>query len=107
MLTTSLQQKGKASLHHFLIEFQPRSGIEKPMTNIPSVAQLRLALKLAEKIEEMQKELALLMGSQSPDAGIEAEPKKKRGRPPMTPEAREKIATAQRQRWAKSKGANS
>lgn len=76
------------------------------MTNLPSVPQLRQALKLAEKIEELQKELNSLIGESS-GAGLTGEkPKKKRGRPPMSPEAREKIALAQRQRWAKSRHEN-
>lgn len=76
---------------------------------LPSVSQLKQALKLAIKLEEAQSELATILGesSSSPKA------KKGPGRPPkkakreMSPEAREKIAAAQRKRWAKAKKAAS
>lgn len=73
---------------------------------LPSVSQLKQALKIAEKLEAMETELASILGesSSSPKA------KKGPGRPPkakrkMSPEAREKIAAAQRKRWAKAKKA--
>ena len=71
---------------------------------IPSVSQLKQALKLAIKLEEAQSELASILGESSDTA------KRGPGRPAkakrqMSPEAREKIAAAQRKRWAKAKTA--
>ncbi|MBS0175506.1 MAG: hypothetical protein JSR64_15805 [Nitrospira sp.] len=74
--------------------------------SFPSVSQLKQALKIAEKLESMEAELASILGESS--AGPKA--KKGPGRPKkakreMSPEAREKIAAAQRKRWAKAKKA--
>jgi len=89
---------------NFCIEFQFPDALKAAyMTNFPSLSQLKQAVKLAEKIEELQKELDSLIGSQEAGAAENAEPKKKRGRPPMSAEAKEKIAAAQRKRWAKDK----
>lgn len=77
------------------------------MTQTPSAAVLRKALALAEKIETLQNELnALMGGSGGPAVEAEKQLKGKRGPRKMSPEAREKIAAAQRKRWAKSKRAN-
>ncbi len=73
------------------------------MTKFPSAADLRQALKLTEKIEELQNELNALLGSESSVASAPKPRKGKRGPRQMSPEAREKIAAAQRKRWAKSK----
>jgi len=75
---------------------------------LPSVSQLKQALKIAEKLEAMETELASILGESS-DA---PKAKKGPGRPPkkakreMSPEAREKIAAAQRRRWKKQKAAS-
>ena len=79
---------------------------------LPSVHQLKRAVDLAEKIQSLQDELNGLLGSSS--SALEVRPR--RGRPPgstakktrgsrggrrnMSPEARERIADAQRRRWA-------
>jgi len=62
-----------------------------------SSAQLRRAATLQEKIESMQSELALLLGSPQSSAGPV---KKKRT---MSAAARKKIAAAQKARWARQK----
>lgn len=73
---------------------------------LPSVSQLKQALKIAEKIEAMEAELASILGESTNET---PKAKKGPGRPPkkakreMSPEAREKIAAAQRKRWAKQK----
>lgn len=95
----------------------------------PTTEQLRRALQVAEQIESLQSQLDALLGggsgtgakrgrrpgrpakTQTSDtSGVEAESapaKKKRGRKKgarvMSPEARERIAAAQRKRWAKQK----
>jgi hypothetical protein len=76
-----------------------------PTTSFPSVSQLKRALKVAEKFEALEAELAsILAGSAKvgtkPSAAKPDGRKKKRT---MSPEAREKIAAAQRKRWAKQK----
>jgi hypothetical protein len=72
---------------------------------LPSVSQLRQALKIAEKLEAMEAELAGLMGRTTNVA--------KRGRPPgipqkngMSEEGRQRIAEAQKKRWAAKKKAD-
>lgn len=79
----------------------------------PSLAQLHRAIKVSEQIEKLQAELASILGTSGASstgkrkytkrASTEesaAEPAKKKRM--MSPEAREKIAAAQRKRWAKS-----
>jgi len=69
--------------------------------SLPTVSQLRQALKIAEKLESMESELASLLGETS------AAPKaaKGPGRPPkrakrqMSEEGKKRIAEAQRKRW--------
>ncbi|HEY1083810.1 MAG TPA: hypothetical protein VGE29_16225 [Prosthecobacter sp.] len=75
------------------------------MTSFPSAAQLTKAAKIAEQIEEFQKELASIIGGEEASASVKKEPKVKKTRRTMSPEAKEKIAAAQRKRWAKSKRA--
>lgn len=70
----------------------------------PSLAQLKRAIVISEQIEKLQSELAGLFGGQGAP-GKTATPKStKKGKRTMSPEARERIASAQRARWAKSKG---
>ncbi|MDB6119171.1 MAG: hypothetical protein JWO08_2952 [Verrucomicrobiaceae bacterium] len=85
----------------------------------PSLAQLKKAITISEKIEALEAELQNILGGSAtastgkrkytkravtPDGDAEeASPTKSRkARKPMSPEAREKIAAAQRKRWAKS-----
>lgn len=77
-------------------------------TKTPSIANLKRAIEVAEQIERLQAQLAALVGG---NASIASAPSaaavprgKKRGKRVMSPEARERIAAAQRARWAKSKG---
>jgi hypothetical protein len=78
-------------------------------TNAPSVDQLKRAIVIAEQIQKLQAELAAILGSPA-SAPVAAAPKPttskpaKAGKRTMSPEARERIAAAQRARWAKSKG---
>lgn len=73
---------------------------------ILSSSQLRRAAALQEKIEDIQQELAQLLGGSSKSsakssATADKPAKKKRV---MSASARKKIADAQRKRWAKQKG---
>lgn len=83
---------------------------------LPSVAQLTRALKLATDIETLEAELASLMGAAGPTNTQGNNPKEpkaaKRGRPPgvpnkkksgMSEEGRQRIAEAQKKRWAAKK----
>lgn len=80
-------------------------------TNTPSISQLKRAVEISERIDQLQRELNSILGS-SASAPAAAAPVltatgKRRGRPPkskLSPEARERIAAAQRARWAKVKG---
>ena len=68
-----------------------------------SPKQLRDAAVLKEKIESMQAQLNRLLGeaqSTTTKAPVKKAAKKKRT---MSPEARAKIAAAQRKRWQKQK----
>lgn len=67
-----------------------------------SSTQLRRAAKLQEKIEEMQQELASLLGGSISVGSSEGKPARKKRE--MSAAARKKIADAQRKRWAKQKG---
>jgi len=82
--------------------------------NTPTTHQLKRALELSERIEKLQQELdSVLGGTSSPAAApakdaasSPADTVKRRGRRKgnLSPEARERIAAAQRARWAKTKG---
>jgi hypothetical protein len=64
-----------------------------------TVAQLRQALSIKEKIEELEAELAAVAGGEVPAAA------KPRGRREMSAAGRARIAAAQKARWAKVKSA--
>ena len=84
--------------------------------NIPTLEQLKRAAQLAEQIAKLEAELQALFGGtktrgRKPGKAAKAEttseavkpekkPRKKRARN-MTPEARARIAEAQKARWAK------
>jgi hypothetical protein len=78
-----------------------------------SAAQLRRAANIRERIEQLEKELLAILGGKSTGSGgrakasaAESAPatkKKRRKKRSMSPEARERIAAAQRKRWAKHK----
>lgn len=76
---------------------------------MPTLAQLKEAVSIAEKIEKLQAELYGIVGGGSLPAVLKAisAPVAKAGKRTMSPEARARIAAAQRARWAKSKGTSS
>lgn len=65
-------------------------------------AQLRKAATLQDKIEDLQKELAALLGAPAAAASGAAPARKRRK---MSAAARKRIADAQRARWAKFRAA--
>jgi len=82
------------------------------MTSIPSADQLKRAIQISEQIAELEAELVAVFNGSAP-AQRSAAPtggrvaKSGRKRRTMSAEAREKIAAAQRARWAKTKGKSS
>jgi hypothetical protein len=88
-----------------------------PNTSRPSVDQLKRALKITEQIQQLESELASILGNtaaeapkikraynKKSDSAAPVKPEKKK-RSKMSAESREKIAAAQRLRWAKQKKA--
>jgi hypothetical protein len=77
---------------------------------MPTLIQLKEAITIAEQIEGLQARLASLLGGSVSSASVDPAPKAaptpvaKAGKRTMSPEARARIAAAQRARWAKSKG---
>jgi hypothetical protein len=72
---------------------------------MPTLAQLKQAVTIAEQIEKLQAELHELMGGAAfpaVAAKVVAASVVKTGKRTMSAEAREKIAAAHRARWAKS-----
>lgn len=67
-----------------------------------TATQLRRAAALKERIDSLTKELNKLLGGGA--SAAKTGPVKRRGRRKMSAEAREKIAAAQRARWARQKG---
>lgn len=71
--------------------------------SLPSLSQLKKAVKLATELEKLQKELATLCSSQ----GIKPESFQVRGvvsrrtSYSLTPQGSKRIAEAQRKRWAR------
>lgn len=70
---------------------------------MPTTSQLRKAVIISEKLDALEVELAAILGGSSAPAKAVKAPKAKKTKRTMSPEAREKIAAAQRKRWAKSK----
>ena len=76
--------------------------------NIPSTEQLKRAIAITEQIEKLEAELAAILAG----SGFKISASR-RGRPAkadrpkrqMSDEARQKIAAAQKKRWAKAKKA--
>lgn len=90
-------------------------------TQSPSVQQLQRAVQIAEQIEALEQELNSLLSQSAPasapapakasqsNGSAKQAPAAKsksagKGKRTMSPETREKIAAAQRARWAKQKG---
>jgi hypothetical protein len=80
-----------------------------PESSSPSVDQLKRAIAIAEQIQRLESELASLLGGESRGSSAAASsPAVTRSKPgrkkrTMSPEARARIAEAQRARWAKTK----
>jgi hypothetical protein len=78
-------------------------------TSQPLVKRLQHALVIAEKIQLLEAELASIFGQSVGGSSVAAAalsgPKKRKTRKKrnLSPEAREKIAAAQRARWARVK----
>jgi hypothetical protein len=81
----------------------------------PSIDRLKKAVEVAEQIEKLQSDLAAILGNHTAVSAAPAAKAAKvakvaaikpagKGRRTMSPEARERIAAAQRARWAKSRG---
>jgi hypothetical protein len=73
------------------------------------IETLEQALHIRRQIDALQQQLSSLFGNHPPS--LDAIPLKsgrvaKTGKRTMSPEARERIAAAQRARWAKSKGSS-
>ncbi|MFM1942321.1 MAG: hypothetical protein RI897_1303 [Verrucomicrobiota bacterium] len=65
--------------------------------------QLRQAATIRERIDDLEKQLAAILGSGGGGGGeVEVKPKRQ-----MSAAARAKIAAAQKRRWARAKGASS
>jgi len=74
---------------------------------MPTLPQLKQAVSIAEQIEKLQAQLASLVGGSGPAVSAPkaaSSPVIKAGKRTVSPEARARIAAAQRARWAKSKG---
>lgn len=71
------------------------------MKTAPSLTQLKRALALAEKIETLKAELAGALSAGPTPEPKPTEPAKTKRKYTMSPESREKIAAAQKRRWAK------
>lgn len=72
-----------------------------PLTNL-SVAQLKSAVAIKQRIQKLEKKLAAIIGAPVA-APVEGKSKKIRRRRKMSAEARAKIGAAQRARWARQK----
>jgi hypothetical protein len=81
----------------------------------PSLENLLRATQIAQRIEQLQAELSAVLSSQqggsssqrfSENRSAGNQSVERRGPRTMSPEARERIAAAQRARWAKQKGGN-
>jgi hypothetical protein len=76
----------------------------------PSINQIRRALQISEQIERLEAELASTLGNraaETPSIPARAVSTGGRKRRRMSKAAREKIAAAQRARWARAKGKSS
>ena len=73
-----------------------------------SVTELRKVLQFKEEIASLETQLTGVLGAPAPTAPVAAPAKavagKRGGRRKLSPEARERIAAAQRARWAARRG---
>ena len=77
-------------------------------THNSTIATLQRAIVIAEQIQKLESELAAILGGSAPSSPAKskqaaAKPAKK-GKRTLSPEARARIAAAQKARWAKVKG---
>ncbi|MEN3943878.1 hypothetical protein WJU23_21430 [Prosthecobacter sp. SYSU 5D2] len=79
-------------------------------SSLPSVDQLTRALEITRQIEKLESELASILGGDFKAVKKLAKSEKVtptgRKKRTMSPEAKEKIAAAQRLRWSKQKKAD-
>lgn len=75
-----------------------------PTNFAPTINQLRRAVAISEQIESLEAEIAAILGGAGSASKVVGAPKASKKRRKMSPEAREKIAAAQRARWANTKG---
>jgi hypothetical protein len=82
-----------------------------PNSQNPTIANLKRAIEIAEKIESLQAQLAALVGGTSAPKSVASTPaapvavkSRRGGKRSLSPEARARIAAAQRARWAKTRG---
>ncbi|MEA3208598.1 MAG: hypothetical protein QOE70_1655 [Chthoniobacter sp.] len=68
------------------------------------IAKLEEALSLRKQIAGLQEKLGSLFGSNEEEPAKPRAKPQRRGKRTMSPEARARIAAAQRARWAKTKG---
>lgn len=66
-----------------------------------TTAQLKRAVTIKEKIEVLENELAIILGAGPAIRNARSGARKRKRK--MSPEAKEKIAAAQRARWARQK----
>ena len=80
-------------------------------TSVPSLGQLVRAVKIAEQIQNLRAELSAALGrtQASGNHSVESKgatvPARKKRRHNLSPEARAKIAAAQKARWKKHRKA--
>ncbi|WP_397385234.1 hypothetical protein [Prosthecobacter sp.] len=75
---------------------------------MPTTDQLKKAVIISEKLDALEAELAVILGgSSAPAKSVQEDkpPKEKKTKRVMSPETRERMAAAQRKRWANSKQA--
>jgi hypothetical protein len=65
-------------------------------THTPTVEQLKRALEIAQQIENLEAEMAQIVGTRDAAAGS-----RRGGRRNLSPEARARIVAAQKARWSK------
>jgi len=76
---------------------------------MPTTSQLRKAVIISEKLDELQAELTAILGGSSAPAKAAKEPKTpkaKKAKRTMSEEGRKRIAEAQKKRWAAKKKAD-
>jgi hypothetical protein len=95
------------------VTFASNRSISALLPFMPTAAQLKKAIQIAEQIQSLEAELAGILSGIGVGNGIvpapntvEAAPAPKKGltKRKMSPEGRARIAAAQKARWAKLKG---